>query len=53
MIETVSRFATNRRVTVAMLAFGVFIFGLIALFKMPVTLLPSAGVSDPDHQNRI
>ncbi|WP_223787858.1 efflux RND transporter permease subunit [Marinicella meishanensis] len=41
MIEGISRFATNRRVTVAMLAFGVFIFGLIALFKMPVTLLPS------------
>ena len=41
MIESVSRFATNRRVTVAMLAAGVFIFGLIALFKMPVTLLPS------------
>jgi len=41
MIESISRFATNRRVTVAMLAAGVFIFGLIALFKMPVTLLPS------------
>jgi len=41
MIDAVTRFATHRRVTVAMLAFGLFLFGLIAMSKMPVTLLPS------------
>ncbi|MCX7554473.1 efflux RND transporter permease subunit [Marinicella sp. S1101] len=41
MIESVTRFATNRRVTVAMLAIGFVLFGFIAMSKMPVTLLPN------------
>jgi HAE1 family hydrophobic/amphiphilic exporter-1 len=41
MIKAVTHFATERRVTVAMLAVGLFLFGFIAMSKMPVTLLPS------------
>lgn len=41
MIDSITRFATTRRVTVAMLAIGFILFGLIALNKMPVTLLPN------------
>ncbi len=41
MIDSVTRFATNRRVTVAMLAIGFILFGGIAMNNMPVTLLPS------------
>ncbi len=41
MIESITRFATNRRVTVAMLAIGFILFGFIAMNKMPVTLLPN------------
>ncbi|MCB1583287.1 MAG: efflux RND transporter permease subunit [Xanthomonadales bacterium] len=41
MIESLTRFATKRRVTVSMLAFGLLLFGFIAMSNMPVTLLPS------------
>ena len=41
MIESVTRFATKRRVTVSMMAFGLVLFGFIAMSNMPVTLLPS------------
>ncbi len=41
MIDSITRFATNRRVTVCMLAVGLILFGSIAMNSMPVTLLPS------------
>ncbi len=41
MIDAVTHFATTRRVTVAMMAIGLILFGFIAMSKMPVTLLPS------------
>ncbi len=41
MINAVTHFATTRRVTVAMMAIGLLLFGFIAMSKMPVTLLPS------------
>jgi HAE1 family hydrophobic/amphiphilic exporter-1 len=41
MIESVTRFATKRRVTVSMMALGLVLFGFIAMSNMPVTLLPS------------
>ncbi len=41
MINSITQFATNRRVTVCMLAIGFILFGSIAMNNMPVTLLPS------------
>jgi len=41
MISSITHFATNRRVTVCMLAIGFILFGSIAMNSMPVTLLPS------------
>ncbi len=41
MIRGLTRFAVNRRVTVAMLAITMMLFGFISMKEMPVTLLPS------------
>ncbi len=41
MINSITEFATNRRVTVSMLAIGFILFGGIAMNNMPLTLLPS------------
>lgn len=41
MIKALVHFATTRRVTVAMLAVSVMLFGMISVKQMPVTLLPS------------
>ncbi|TDR22438.1 efflux RND transporter permease subunit [Marinicella litoralis] len=41
MINSITHFATKRRVTVFMLAIGFILFGSIAMNNMPVTLLPS------------
>ena len=41
MIKGITQFAVTRRVTVAMLAISLVLFGFIALKEMPVTLLPS------------
>jgi len=41
MIDSITRFATTRRVTVFMLAIGFILFGSIAMNSMSVTLLPS------------
>ena len=41
MINSITHFATTRRVTVCMLAIGFILFGSIAMNSMPVTLLPS------------
>ncbi len=40
-MKTLTKFAVNRRVTVAMLAITIMLFGFIAIKEMPVTLLPS------------
>jgi len=41
MIKSLTLFATQRRVTVSMMALGLVLFGFIAMSNMPVTLLPS------------
>jgi len=40
MIKALIKFATNRRVTVSMLALTLMLFGSIAIKEMPVNLLP-------------
>lgn len=41
MIKAIVNFATVRRVTVAMMAVSIMLFGMISVQQMPVTLLPS------------